>query len=49
MLQADKCFFCKSKVAKSKQSVEHLFAKSLGGKSDDGNCVMVCKKGLFAF
>ena len=42
--QGNKCFLCKRKVARSQQSVEHLLAKSLGGRSDEGNTVMVCKK-----
>lgn len=42
--QGNKCFLCKRKLAKTQQSVEHLLAKSLGGRSDDGNTVMVCKK-----
>ena len=42
--QANKCFLCKKKVAKNKQSVEHILAQSLGGKSNEGNTIMVCKK-----
>lgn len=42
--QANKCFLCKRKVEKENQSVEHIQPKSRGGKSDDGNTIMVCKK-----
>lgn len=41
--QGNRCFFCDEALPLSEASVEHLVAKTNGGKNDDDNTVACCK------
>ena len=42
-LQGNKCFFCKNSIPEGQATVEHLHARSKGGKQSDDNAVVCCQ------
>lgn len=41
-LQSGKCFFCREQLAAAEASIEHLYPRSKGGTSVEGNEVVCC-------